>query len=252
VADTEFKFSVDLGSVGKPELLSRLDATRAGPFQTALKQAEAIYLGFIRKRYISAARGDGTWQPLSPSTIAARLRKGDKGAADLRAAKRKLGNARFLSEEMDAREAIGNARARRKVELLRRRLGKARSLSDEMNIRDQIRAAKERAGDSAAVAKSRSKTVTSLPAGSVEILRDTGLLFNSLSDGSPGFIQQLNPLGITVGSNINYASYHQQGDGVPKREILVPPEGAALAEMGRLLSAGVVAEIQQMVKAGAV
>lgn len=34
-----------------------------------------IYSAFIRKRFVRASRGDGTWQPLAPSTIA-RRRKG--------------------------------------------------------------------------------------------------------------------------------------------------------------------------------
>lgn len=33
------------------------------------------YLLFIRKRFIAAARGNGTWRPLAPATVQARRRK---------------------------------------------------------------------------------------------------------------------------------------------------------------------------------
>jgi phage gpG-like protein len=60
------------------------------------------------------------------------------------------------------------------------------------------------------------------------ILRDTGILFNSLTSGSPGGVQQFAQDEVTVGTNIKYAGYHQFGGTVPghppQRTILVPPD----------------------------
>jgi phage gpG-like protein len=62
----------------------------------------------------------------------------------------------------------------------------------------------------------------------VPILRDTGILFNSLTSGSPGGVQQFAQDEVTVGTNIKYAGYHQFGGTVPghppQRTILVPPD----------------------------
>lgn len=71
-----------------------------------------------------------------------------------------------------------------------------------------------------------------------EILRDTGILFNSLSQGAPGAMEQFIPNGIRVGTAIKYGKYHQLGDGVPKRAFLVPPEGKIYEDIGRELQRG--------------
>jgi hypothetical protein len=42
----------------------------------AYLQAGRVYMGFIRGRFITASGGGGTWAPLSPFTIADRLRSG--------------------------------------------------------------------------------------------------------------------------------------------------------------------------------
>lgn len=40
-----------------------------------LRQAQAIYQGFVRTRFVNASAGDGTWQPLAYSTRLARARR---------------------------------------------------------------------------------------------------------------------------------------------------------------------------------
>lgn len=58
-----------------------------------------------------------------------------------------------------------------------------------------------------------------------QILRDTGVLLNSLSPGaanSPNQIFQMDPGSVTVGTNVPYASTHHHGDpsrGIPKRPL---------------------------------
>lgn len=63
---------------------------RAEPIKAGLRQAAARYLGFIRRRFDNAGKGDGTWKPLSLSTMLARLRKRKGSAQKLRSALRKV------------------------------------------------------------------------------------------------------------------------------------------------------------------
>lgn len=65
-----------IGGMSGDDLRRRLDPA-SGPMRDGLVQAGAIYLGSMRERYVRAARGDGTWKPLAPSTIA-RRRKGKR------------------------------------------------------------------------------------------------------------------------------------------------------------------------------
>lgn len=61
--------------------------------------------------------------------------------------------------------------------------------------------------------------------GGVEILRDTGRLLNSISPSAPGVtpvdgILEITPGMIRVGSNVVYASFHNEGGSIPGR----PPQ----------------------------
>jgi hypothetical protein len=84
------------------------------------------------------------------------------------------------------------------------------------------------------------------------ILRDIGLLFNVLSPvfaSAPGAIQEDIPFGVKVGFGgpsahpgskatiADIASFHQYGAGVPKREIIVAPSVAVVAQMSDLMQA---------------
>lgn len=59
--------------------LSRIRNVLVGLDQGVLDEVFAkwsrMYSAFIIKRFIAAARGDGTWRPLAPSTVQARRRK---------------------------------------------------------------------------------------------------------------------------------------------------------------------------------
>ena len=160
-----------------------------------MKQAAARYLAFIRRRYVNAARGDGTWPDLALSTKLARARKTKAGRA--RMAKR-------VKIAESAGVSAGGVRSRRQV------------------LRDVLSGMR------------------------FEILRDTGLLLNSISTGAPGAIEVIpSPTRITVGTAIGYAQYHQYGNGVPKREIFVQPDDTTRAAMTTAIKAGAVAAIRE-------
>lgn len=185
-------------------IAAELDARKPGPFQAGMKQAAARYLAFIRRRYVNAARGDGTWPDLAPSTKLARARRTKAGRGRLKARVNKLRRLR-----RDDGEVFGNQT---------RVLGR-------LYLRDILSGMR------------------------FEILRDTGLLLNSISTGAPGSIEVIpSPTRITVGTAIGYAQYHQYGNGVPKREIFVQPDDTTRAAMTSAIKAGAVAAIKEAFK----
>ncbi len=155
--------SVDVRRIGVRGLAEAMrKSTASGPLRNGLRQAGAIYLGAMRQRYVRAARGDGTWQPLAASTIAGR-RKG-KGS------------------------------------------------------------------------------------GSPEILRDTGLLLNSLTLGGRGSIAKDEPSRILVGTAIPYGKHHQRPTTPgrpPKRAFLVPPDERTRLAMRDVLQRAVNETVKQ-------
>lgn len=158
----------------------------------AMVRSGARYLAFVRRRYLGAARGDGTWPDLSVATKWARLRR------TVRTYKREL----KASKEEAARKAI-----EKKLTAGERRLGKVLTATGKATHKEQV--ASEVSGRK------------------FEILRDTGTLFNSLTQGAPGNVQILEPYGIRVGTAINYARHHQDPalpGRPPKREMLVHPD----------------------------
>lgn len=80
----------------------------SGPLDDMYRQWGARYLGFTRRRFVSASRGDGTWAPLSKSTIRAR-RAGKVKAVDgkrvsgIGKAKTKAGQLRILRGQVAKR-----------------------------------------------------------------------------------------------------------------------------------------------------
>lgn len=61
-------------------------------------------------------------------------------------------------------------------------------------------------------------------AGAPEILRDTGVLLNSLSPGVAGNVLDAKPGEIIVGSNVPYARFHHEGtDTIPARRLWPEP-----------------------------
>lgn len=175
-----FSVTVKLDDVAYRQQLERLvDKLRGGDdpnLRAGLKQAGLRYLGFIRRRFLAAARGDGTWPDLALSTKLRRIAK----------------NGAVLARYNRALHASG--------------------------------------GDMHA-------TVASMR---FEILRDTGLLFNSLSTGSPGNVTEESPLQIRVGTAVRYAIYHQDGGPrLPQRKIIVEPDDPTLVSIGNDLTRGV-------------
>lgn len=65
---------------GAFDLLRNLEkdmADAAGPMGDAFTDGGTIYLEAMRMRYGSASRGDGTWKPLKPATIARKKQNKD-------------------------------------------------------------------------------------------------------------------------------------------------------------------------------
>src|SRR5438067_333605 len=99
----EVKFQIDY-SIAEAKLI-RLREALAGvlppQLQIAFQRAGVIYLGAMRQRFFSAARGDGTWPPLALATMLARLR--GKG---LRNARAQLKTAKGVAEQNAAMKKV--------------------------------------------------------------------------------------------------------------------------------------------------
>jgi hypothetical protein len=162
---------VRFAGVPVAKITAAIDPAANRHTRDGLVAASQVYLGFVRQRFLNAARGDGTWKPLAASTIRARLAKGAK-----------------------------SPRAKKMT---------------------------------------RAQRVASL-----EILRDTGILFNSLSAGGASSVQRPIPWGIEVGTAVRYAKYHQHGGHVPgrppQRTILVAPDAGTREQMRTILQAALI------------
>lgn len=190
----EFVFKVNLSRLRffNNAVVSGMDATKSGPAQTAWKRIAARYLGWIRRRFVSASRGDGTWPDLAHSTKMSRIY---------------------------SRKSMAN--------LFRRRLKRAQGDVTRTQARRRV------------------EVVSGMK---FEILRDTGILFNSLSQGG---VQEMLPNGIRVGTAVKYAKYHQEGgEGgrPPQRQIFVPPEGRIHDEMRAELEKAVTRIVKNILK----
>lgn len=224
-----------------------------------------IHADFIRKA--SGAQGeDGvTWKPLKPATIAGR-RLGPKDKQLPHIAGR-------LQAEKDA-AAAARKRFTAAAKDLRKRLVARFSLSmspDEARRRANKQIAAERKaadfrlrGQIALARATGQRRQDVLSQRQVDILRDTGVLLNSLSPGEisgngpsmiyqpptdPGGDQQVFGLfasGVIVGTTVAYARTHQDGNGnVPARPFL-PTNGVPQVWLDRWAAVG-----QQAVASGA-
>lgn len=182
------------------------------------------FLANIKDAYITKARG-GTdelgiqWKPLKPETIANRR----VGPGDTR---RGAPNADAIRE----RQRIERREYRR---LLTRFLA-------TMPRAEAERRARQAAAQIATRQTGKTKKET-LGGRNVEMLRDTGVLLNSLTpadrNGSsytspPEQIMEVRPGSVTVGTNVLYARTHQEGDdtrGIPARPFL-PRDGDQLPQ----------------------
>lgn len=184
-----------------------------------------------------------TWPPLAPATIA-RRRVGSKDNAN--------------DEAIKERQRIVDREYRKEYEKLRARL------SISMTAEEARKRARQIAGMRATKQTGRTK-VDVLGNRKVEILKDIGVLYNSLGPGeltiSGGtatytqedsqHIMEIQPGTVIVGTNVFYAGTHQRGTPhVPRRQFLPDNEGevpeswwdnwfdaaeVALAEGARLL-----------------
>lgn len=157
-------------------------------------------LSDIKRSYVDKARG-GTdemgikWPPLSPVTIA----------------NRRVG--RGASPEIKARERIRKREAKKALARFRLSLPEP-----EAQRRSKI------VGGLKAFHETGKTKVQALGGRSVEILRDTGVLLNSLSPGDlgPDQVFETDKVGeVTVGTNIVYAGTHQRGN--PSKNIPARP-----------------------------
>lgn len=95
----------------------------------------------------------------------------------------------------------------------------------------------------------RLKTVASLQ---LPILYDTGDLYSSLAPGGAGYTEVFQDDGITVGSSVSYARYHQDGGGrLPRRAILVIPDADTLESMKRSIASGLQTAFNEAIQSSA-
>jgi len=251
------------GQAEAARIIRAIIGSVVGVRQTEVARSVYVAIGFaalsdIQEDFIKKARGgtgeDGTrWQRLSPKTLAysRRFGPGEKTALKQAAGLSKLnrygvgGNHGLLTkaEQTRWRKIYGQSLARFAV---------------SMPFAD----ARSRAAANAWATLKREGAHTMLEVygnRTVEILRDTSVLFNSLSLGEisggssytsprlPGGEQQIFQTienGIIVGTNVEYAATHNYGDakrGIPARPFI--PEGNAIPTvwLNRWLDAGMTA-----------
>lgn len=167
-----------------------------------------VAMGNIKQAFIVKARG-GTdeagdkWKPLAPSTIEKRMRKGKAGLINRRRVK---AGAAVRKAERDVRKA----------ETFRKTLvGEIRLHAAQQRLETAKRKYAEAAG-------------------SIEILKDTGRMYHSLSPSAGGFLLpdgrlEAKPGLAAFGTNVQYAHFHHFGGSKPGR----PPQRRLWPETSR-------------------
>lgn len=84
------KTTIEINLGGKLGRAQKLAESNTAMMREIIQAWTRIYTAFIRRRFVKASRGDGTWPDLAPSTKA-RRRKGRKGKADAVAILRNTG-----------------------------------------------------------------------------------------------------------------------------------------------------------------
>ena len=187
-------------------LLARI-LTGSAPDQLGLMKGYYSSLGFaalssIKEDFIVKARGGigevgGQWKPLSPATIA----------------RRRVGSGDLRNQAIRTRQKIVESHAKKVLPRMLLSLP-----------RDEAKRRARTAGEYEATRITGMNKVETLGGRQVEILRDTGILFNSLSPGElyrgeytppsdEGGEQQIfdiEPGSIAVGTNVLYAPPHQE------------------------------------------
>ncbi len=179
--------------------------SRGAAANVILTRCGLAALGRIRQAFITKARGGtdeagDSWKPLSPKTIAYSRRgrsKTEKG------------------RESRPSQALNTQQQERWWDLYRQGLAIYKG--------DKGSAAKRAWG----ILKKEGATTLFDKYGhrQVEILRDTGLLLNSLSPGNAGNILHVGNGNVVVGTSVKYAKYHHEGipGRLPQRRLFPPP-----------------------------
>lgn len=247
-------------------IVYQLAAILTGKVRDANNIAKGVFLaiGFaalsdIKADFIRKSRGavgeDGTkWPPLSPEYLAYQRRFGPGEKAALKKAAGISSGQRFapggtlkttVIDHVITEKFVQNKGLLTKAQLKRWQLIFARSLQRFLVSMPEA-AAKKRAAKTAWATLKNEGARTLLEVfgkRQVDILRDTGILLNSLSpgkitssntydkpngDGGEHQIFETIANGVIVGTNVPYAASHNHGDpkrGIPKRQFLpdVPP-----------------------------
>ncbi len=175
------------------------DPGAAAEMDVVMRQWGARYLGFVRRRFVAASRGDGTWKPLAESTIKSRRSGRVAGLGKLKGVKRKAG-------------ALREVRKRVKGGVLDAFVGTA--------IETSILG-------SAAILRDTGVLLNALSPGTVGNLLQPS--FGELRVRC-GFAPVAHGEGSTTIQDI--AAYHDAGGGkLPQRKILVEPDDATVRGM---------------------
>ena len=212
---------------------------------------------FVRKASGQTGEDGNTWAPLKPATIARRrLGHGDKklpGIADRAKAEKEATKAARQRFDAEAKE-----RRKRLVARLSLSMGadRAREAADKQIAAERKAANFKLRGQIALAKQTGQRRQDVLAQRKVDILRDTGILLNSLSPGTlggsgpsatysppsgPGGGDQVFDLfgsGVIVGTTVAYAKSHQEGNGrIPARPFL-PTRGVPAAWLDRWAGVG--------------
>ena len=182
--------------------------------QLMMVRCGLVALGRIRKAFVAKARGGvdeagDRWQPLSRRTIAYSVTRGRGRGGRTRAEKKR-----------DARPSQAlNSRQQERWWMLYRQ-GLAQFKGNKASAAKRAWAILKREGATTLLAKYGGR--------SVEILRDTGLLLNSLSPGvaSADQIFRLAPGTVIIGTNRKGALFHHMGipGRLPQRRLWPDPK----------------------------
>jgi len=185
-----------------------------GEMREPLAQSSTAYMAFIRERFARLSKGGGEWPDLALSTKIKRMR-----ARFNRDMVRSTG----YSEGGGETFAPTGVRGR----LLRPYGAKVKALAKSNP------------------ALTRGQLLAQVAASThFDILRDTDLLFNSVTQGAPGHLEQELEDGVRTGTNVPYGRFHQAPTipgRPPVREILVVPDATTLDRIKDFIVGGILA-----------
>ncbi len=191
-------------------------AVRSQLAPTVTKQWAARWMGFIRRRFDRASKGDGTWAPLANSTVERRRYARGRGL--------NIGQARRATAATTAKIAV--ARRKAQAKMLAATTPEARAKA-RLAFRDASRRVRQ------SIQKQRRVETA---AGSAAILRDTGTMFGATRVGAPGNLFEATATGFRAGfaptkhgsdrvTVAQLVDWHNRGAGnYPARTIIVPPD----------------------------